>query len=201
MKYLITGDIHIDKYNRYNVTENSRFNQFRVLPDLYVNVAKKYGIKTIFLAGDILNKPINPPQVNLLVREFFDKLCDYFDRIYITIGNHDANSPVPTPDVTDLTLYFDYRGKVKYVHQGYVEDEGHVTYLQDYIRGEEIPTPEKKVDLMIGHVTLGNEQFKGQSLDITKFHIGIFGDIHKIVQVNNCHSIGPPVQVKVDEED
>ena len=201
MKYLITGDIHIDKYNRYNVTENSRFNQFRDLPDLYVNVAKKYGIKTIFLAGDILNKPINPPQVNLLVREFFDKLCDYFDRIYITIGNHDANSPVPTPDVTDLTLYFDYRGKVKYVHQGYVEDEGHVTYLQDYIRGEEIPTPEKKVDLMIGHVTLGNEQFKGQSLDITKFHIGIFGDIHKIVQVNNCHSIGPPVQVKVDEED
>ena len=39
MKYLITGDIHIDKYNRYNVTENSRFNQFRDLPDLYVNVS------------------------------------------------------------------------------------------------------------------------------------------------------------------
>jgi hypothetical protein len=52
---------------------------------------------------------------------------------------------------------------------------------------------------MVGHLTIGNKLFKGQSIDKSKFDVGFFGDIHSIIDDDNVHSISAPLQVKIDE--
>jgi energy-coupling factor transporter ATP-binding protein EcfA2 len=100
---------------------------------------------------------------------------------------------------TFLHTFSEYLPNVKYMSDKIVMDGSHSLYLRDYSRGDELPTPDNKVDLMVGHLTIGNKLFKGQSIDKSKFDVGFFGDIHSIIDDDNVHSISAPLQVKIDE--
>jgi DNA repair exonuclease SbcCD nuclease subunit len=77
MKYLITGDVHIDDYVKYNLSPKQRLLQFPKLAKLYVELGKVHKCDRIILAGDTLNKATNRPYVENIVREFITKKLVY----------------------------------------------------------------------------------------------------------------------------
>ena len=200
MKYLITSDLHIDDYFRYNIPENNRFDQFIILADLLIEKAKSNNISNLIIAGDIINKPTNLPYINHKLDDVFLKLTAYFQNIYYILGQHDLStksieSNFEDSDINRLTKMF---SNLHYMNNKTLNDEGHITYFKNWSIEQElnIDTP---VDLMIGHLTIKFGIVKGQDIDNTKFKLGIFGDIHKHVIDRNLVSIGSPIQVKIDD--
>ena len=86
MKYLITGDVHIDDYVKYNLSTKQRLLQFPKLAKLYVELGKVHKCDRIILAGDTLNKATNRPYVENIVREFFTILSNGFEEVYYILG-------------------------------------------------------------------------------------------------------------------
>lgn len=202
-KYIITADYHLDDYSRYNMYPKSRLYQSIEVAKMIGQLGKSSGAKVLILAGDIINKPINRPYINHVLKQVFDEFCNYFEKIYFIRGQHDLDSKASSYSYndSDLNLYDGYKGKVFYAHNSYIKNHsGHITYLQDFYRGEEVPLPEDlNVDLMVGHYTIGNGLFSGQVIDNSKFKLGLFGDIHAEISKGNIHSISNPVQVKINE--
>ena len=91
MKIIITSDVHLDKYKKYNIYPNYRDNQFLKFADRLIEEAQIQNTKILCILGDLLDKPVNPPEVIQLFNEFINKLTSYFDKVYYILGNHDCN--------------------------------------------------------------------------------------------------------------
>ena len=70
MKVLVTSDIHIDDFRIYNVEDKSRLKQYYILFDKILQLKGQLGAEEIVLAGDITNKPVNPPYINKVLMDF-----------------------------------------------------------------------------------------------------------------------------------
>ena len=198
MKYIIASDIHIDDYNRYNLPNNKRGDQFDKLAQLLISKGKLHYSKRLILAGDLINKPTNRPKTYHKFLSFIDILCSYFEDIYFINGQHDLDTKSDTQNFEDsyTTILHNYKDKVRYMHQKYINDKDHLIYFQNWTKSQDL-TNIDKVDLFIGHVTIGNELFKGQEdlLDYSKFDLAVVGDIHKHKVYKNVVCIGSPIQV------
>ncbi len=104
MKWLITSDIHIDDYPQFNPETSYRLNQFITLAHRYVEIAKKDGIKVLFMAGDIINKPRPRPKEIHVLDQFLSILSSYFDKIYYVLGQHDVDTKNPLMKLEDSII-------------------------------------------------------------------------------------------------
>lgn len=86
MKVLVTSDIHIDDFRLYNVSHKSRLNQYYTLMKEILRVKNQLGSEYIVLAGDIINKPVNPPHVNKVLMDFLEFLSNNFKKVYVILG-------------------------------------------------------------------------------------------------------------------
>lgn len=198
---LIVGDPHIDDYPRNNAYHKSRFLQFPILANLIVDSGRLNNCKELILAGDILNKPVNRPYVSHMLDEFFSILSAGFESVYFIIGQHDTDSKsiIQKLEDTEMTRIPKMYPNVKYMNHEFLVEEDHTTYFMNWKKVQDLSLIKDKVDLFIGHVTVGNGLFEGQEIDNTKFDLAICGDIHAHKVTGNLVSIGCPIQVKIDE--
>ena len=198
-KFMITSDVHIDDYDRFNIEPNFRMNQFRKLALRYVELGKENGTKTIILAGDIINKPVNPPTVSHLVADFFKILASHFEYIGFILGQHDLFSrKTLRGDDSMINLYNRYIDQLHYLDDISMEVGGRSIYFKNYAREVDLSHIKKKIDLFVGHITI-DERF-GQEVDNSKFKLGIFGDIHNSKVVDNMVCIGNPIQHNLGDQ-
>lgn len=202
MKYLVTGDNHIGQYRNYNITPNGRLYQFLDIAGLLVERAQELGINKLILAGDTLNIPINPSHVNKVVDNYFKILLTHFEDIYVIYGQHDmvTKSSEQIESDSDLSRIFRWSDRVHYMNKKFLKDSDHTIYFQNWTKEQDISHLEEQVDLMIGHLTIPFGVVRGQTIDNSKFKLGIFGDIHKQIQVGNLVSTGCLTQIKSDEQ-
>lgn len=196
MKVLVTSDIHIDDFRLYNVEDKSRLKQYYILLDKILQLKGQLGAEEIVLAGDITNKPVNPPYINKVLMDFLKGLSDNFKNVYIILGQHDSYQKTTGKEVSSLvSLLSSWKPNIKYVHDQYIQFGNRTAYFSDFSYAKEVITPQRKVDAFFSHVTLPVGMIKGQEIDETNFELGMFGDIHDHIKVGKCYSIGTPVQV------
>ena len=189
-RILITGDIHIGNYSRYNFTTNFRINQFDRLAERFNQMADEYSVDHMIIAGDILRSCINQPKIEHRAKEFFDKISEKYNNIEFILGNHDVDSKsVVNYDDSLLTILCN--DKIHYMNDKLVKYEDCSIYYHDWYCCDNV-TDIKQCDLFISHINL-SPRF-GQTVDESKFRYGVFGDYHSPIQVRNMYSTSTPIQ-------
>jgi len=190
MKLIITSDIHLDCYKKYNISPGYRDNQFLKFADRLIEEAQLQDTKILCILGDLIDKPVNPPEVIQLFNKFIDKLTSHFDKVYYILGNHDCNKKNNDglSEATYVSLF--NNNKFMYMNEKYLTLNEKSIYFQDFQFTNKIIPPE--CDVFLSHITI-DDRF-GQEVDSSKFKIGIFGDIHLPIDKDNIHTISSPLQ-------
>jgi len=193
MRYLITADIHLNDYSRYNITPRFRLNQFIKLAHRYVELAKENDCKELILLGDTVDKPTNRPYIVNTLYNFIGILTSYFDNIYFILGQHDLDSKTNDVNTEDTILsIFADNPKFHYMHKKLMEIDGCKLGFSDWLPDPDVSWIEGKVDYLLTHFTK-SEMF-GQDIDESKFGKMIHGDIHNDQVINQYISVGNPIQ-------
>lgn len=202
MKVIITADIHIACYTQYNLFGDPKFRdkQFIRFAERLIEEGKINDTKTLIIAGDIVERPLLSSEEVHLLYDFIEKISSYFDHIYYINGNHDISHRQDDVKYVDSTVnIFDRFGKMEYMHEKSIEIGGRTFYFRDYIHGNVKPCP-KGTDVFIGHITVGGGKFACQEFDDTNsFKTCIAGHIHKIIDIDNVHSVGCPLQKNLSD--
>lgn len=201
-KFIILADLHLDDYPDYRMTPTYRTDQFLTLATDIRDYCLKNDIKTIILAGDTINRAVNAPEVQHLLKKFLILISNNGTiQILHVCGQHDYNCKVSKAkfESTYMNLYPEY---TTYVGDGQVISYNNFTIAtRDWVPDSEadtsfITTP---VDLFIGHVT--NMPPFGQTINHSKFKLAIVGDIHQQGQYENVINLGTPFyHHRLDEE-
>lgn len=195
MKIAIISDLHIS--TRW-IGSLSIENQSKKLADRLVDYCRSADIHHLFIAGDIIDKAIDRPEIPHAVKYVFKKFSEYFTDIYYILGQHDlAVNPVGEVKETDTLLtLFDYPN-LHYAH-GTILTLGNTKIgMANYSRNSQYKFPEF-VDLYITHFTV-SDRF-GQKIDNSQFGTMIAGDIHHKVNIKNMHSIGSFQQQSISKD-
>lgn len=195
MKIAIIGDYHIS--TRW-IGELSIAEQSEMLADRLVEYCRSRDIKYLFIAGDIIDKAIDRPEILHTVNHIFKKFSGYFTQVYYILGQHDmAVNPVgEINEVDSLINVLDYPN-IQYAHRMILDMDGSKIGLSNFSRNSSYKLPEY-VDLYITHFTI-SQRF-GQTIDQSKFGMMIAGDIHHKVDIGNMHSIGSFQQQSVSKD-
>lgn len=192
MRIFCIADIHIDDYRYYNPSREDYMNlnltgeidDYRLLQCLtFAQALVKYGVKsgvdTLFVLGDIINKPKLSPRIFHVCREFFDTLSNQFN-IYYILGQHDMDSKVETLNIRD-TFISEFNGpKIHYMHDQITTIDGRVFKFKNWQPLEEVDFG--SCDVALGHVSLGICQ-----RPLGDYKLGVFGDIHSPVQFDHIY--------------
>ena len=190
-KVLLTADIHIFDYTTHSPSNRFRLYQNRVVVQNIIDVAKREGCEYLVLAGDIIDRPILTPNIQIEVKRFLDTLSPNFKTIYLILGQHDKNSKANNSTIEDSVLSVMLPDNVIYSHQQVFNFDGVSVGFSDWQPTFNLDWIKVPVDILITHATInyGNSDiYKSQELDTTKFKSIVFaGDIHhktsKVVQI------------------
>lgn len=200
MKVFCVSDIHIDEYPSIPNISEERFHAPLKLAEKLVRDGKKDGVDTLFVLGDILNKPRPLPKVVGVMTEFGKIISSHFTKVYYILGQHDLINRYDEENrhwSKSTTTYVGLLNELfhwEYSNNRIIELDGRKILMTDY--GQ--PEPKKKVDVWLGHTTLGfGTQLKGGT-----YTIGIHGDIHEIVdnyKGTSNYSCGSPYQISREQ--
>lgn len=213
-KILVISDYHIDNYRNYSPTnedydnqglvgpkDNFRLNQSVTFAKALVQYGMKNNIKNLFILGDFLNRANSGPKIVNTGAEVITILRSWFTLYYI-LGQHDLASRANDVDPYDtfMTIYSKLHGvnPMYYVHNkgiNFINTKGEevlVRFKNFQFNTEVVDFGE--CDVACGHLSLT----LGQRSSGTH-KLGIFGDIHDLVQDNNeaggiDYSVGTPYQ-------
>ena len=195
MKIAIISDLHISTrwIGSLSIEAQSKF-----LADRLVNYCESADIHYLFIAGDIIDKAIDRPEISHAVKYVFNAFSKYFTEVYYILGQHDMSvNPIGEIKDTDTLLtLFDYPN-VHYANGMIFQLGGTKIGMANFSRNSEYKLPEF-VDLYVTHFTISNKF--GQSIDQSKFGTMIAGDIHHKVNIGNMHSIGSFQQQSVSKD-
>lgn len=193
MKILLTGDLHIHNYTDHNLEPNYRLNQFSRLANRLVEIAIENNCEKLIVAGDIIHKASEPPEVNHKVQEFFTILANHFSpkNVHYILGNHDCNYKTDDPIYEQTNVHVIVKGLAQYENRKVLEIDNRRIGLMDWTPSQNLEWITDPVDLFVGHVTI--DDMFGQEIDHTKFKLGLAGDIHRPCNINNLHSINVPI--------
>ena len=199
-KILVTSDIHLDSFSSHNFYPGFRDEQFIRLANRLIEIAKQNDTKRLFIAGDLLDKPTNRSTTLHLLNKFIHIINDYFDEIYYILGQHDTDSKEIEFKSEDsvVNLFKDYT-KMIYAHNKVYYFDNRKFYFKNWIKSDKVELTESDIDVFISHITLS--YLFGQTVDNTKFKLGIFGDIHTPIDIENMHSITCPIQKDLRDAD
>lgn len=203
-KILAISDIHIHDYPQRNPSEKFRLYQTRQVAQNIIEAGQKNGAEIIVIAGDILEKSIIRPYVQAEVKMFLDTLMSYFRFGYIIWGNHDQDNKGSEQEFTDSCLSVMLPPNLYYSDKKEVVIDNTRIAFSNWRPGEEINLDwiSGCVDVLFTHATIcysGNDLFKSQKLDESKFNLAICGDIHKPGQIGKYVSIGIPQRCKMSD--
>lgn len=190
---LITSDLHIDDYKTNSPSPGFRLLQYLKLAERIVEVCKERKIKYVCILGDILNNPISAPRIVVVLQRFLKIITDAGLKVIWIAGQHDGDSRELNSTDTYMGVFTQELG-VHYAHKKSITVNGCKIYFENYSRAKHI-VPEQECDVYLSHVTLGF----GVTIDDSKFKLGIFGDIHEIIDKGKLHSVGTPIQIHSHE--
>lgn len=186
-KLIVISDIHIDDYR--SDVPGQRLKNYIKLAEIIRDKAIELKSGYIILAGDILNRAVAPPHVLSVLYEFVKILGESKAKLLYICGQHDINEK-ELSDVSNTYLnVFKSENNTYYAHGHSIVVEGTRIYFENYTRSLEVD-PARQCDVYISHVTLGRVKVHNE-----KFKLGVFGDIHDWVDIDNMHSIGTPIQI------
>ena len=183
-KCIVLSDIHINDWQ--SEVPGSRLNNYLKLAEIVKDKVVELNAPWVFIAGDIIERPILPPHVVTVLHKFLLKILESGCKIGYILGQHDQNSR-ELEDLKDTYLNVFTDDKVVYLHQESLMIDGKKLYFENFTRSMEV-NPLQESDIYISHVTLGR-----QAVHNDKFKLGIFGDIHDVVDIGNMHSVCPPI--------
>lgn len=182
MKILITADVHIKNYTKYNKTENFRLNQFIKLAELINDTCIKKDCQHIIIAGDLLDEYKPEPIVYQTLYRFLE-IITRNAKVYLIHGNHDCSKG----SYSDGNTYYPILNKknlnVDFIHDDYRNIDGKVFYFRGWepsMRG----FPEANVIITHAYISgaslpNGLKVKDGDGLTCDLFDYCFVGDIHK----------------------
>lgn len=193
MKILLLGDLHIWNYPDYNLEPNFRLNQFEQLAYRLVEIGNQYNCERVGFLGDIVHRAICPPRVEHTTKNFFNILNTKWtkDEIWYILGNHDKGEKRSDTVFEESSVPVILSDNATYMHKKVINVDGCKIAFMDWLPVQDLGFINEQVDLFLGHVTL-DEMF-GQEIDNSKFKLGIVGDIHRVVNIDNLHSTNVPI--------
>ena len=195
MKIAIISDLHIS--TRW-IGSLSIEKQSRDLADRLVEYCKLNDIHYLFIAGDIIDKAIDRPEISHAVKYVFNAFSKYFEQVYYILGQHDMSvNPIGEIKDTDTLITLFEFPNVFYGNGKIITLGNTKIGMANFSRNSEYKLPEY-VDLYITHFTISNKF--GQTIDQSKFGTMIAGDIHHKVDIGNMHSIGSFQQQSVAKD-
>ena len=190
-KEIVIADVHIDDFR--SDIPGSRLNNYLKLAEIIRDKAIELKSDWIFIAGDLVNRPVLPPHILDVVKKFLSTLLESGVRIAFITGQHDQNAKeLETLKDTYLGIFCDSR--IFYANGHTLIIEGTKIYFENFTRSSEVD-PKKESDVFISHVTLGH-----QKVNNSKFKLGVFGDIHDVIDIENMHSVCPPICIHAHEK-
>jgi len=197
-KVLITADIHMKQWARYNKTENFRLEQFIKLAELMRDVCRKNSAKHVVIAGDLLDELSPPPIVYHYLHRFLSILAEV-STVYIVSGNHDMSKNVYDKRNAYYPVLKDsnFGSRVEYLHDEFRTVGG----KQFYFRGwEPSLRPFPDCDVLITHAYIGGGVLptglkikEGDKIN-GKYGIAFIGDIHLHQVIGKAVVPGTPLQ-------
>jgi len=194
---LIVSDLHLDAWSTRNPKHRNK--QPMILARKLVKIGQELGITKLSILGDFLNRSTNRPRVLKYAYLVLEELQKQFF-VELIFGQHDFDDK--REDITEndcALIYNDFNGRVKYVNNTTLVEEGCTLFFSDYQFSEEVKCPDG-VDVFLSHVTIGpfGQTIKGS------FKLGIFGDIHTPMDFidefgRELHSVGSPYQISISE--
>lgn len=185
MKIAIISDLHIS--TRW-IGGVSILSQTISLSERLVDYCKSNGISTLCIAGDIVDKAIDRPEVMHTVNEMFRIFSSGFESVYYILGQHDmAVNPIGDINFTDSIINTIDYGNVRYMNNQILYLNNCSIGFANFSRDSRYKL-DRPVDLYITHFTISSRF--GQTTDTSKFGVMIAGDIHHRVNIGNMYSIG-----------
>lgn len=201
---LTVSDIHIHDYSQRNPFEKARLLQTRIVAQNIIEVGKKEGADIIVFAGDVLEKSIIRPYVQAEVKLFLDTIMREFREGYIIWGNHDQDNKSEDQDFIDSCLAVMLPPNLHYADKKELIIDNSRIAFYNWRPEFDLSWIQGCVDLLITHATIsysGDDQYKSQVLDQSKFSLAICGDIHKPASIGKYVSIGVPQRCKMSDSE
>ena len=179
-KVIVLADCHIDDFTFEG--PGKFLSEYTKVAEIVRDKAIEVGAPFIIMAGDTINRPVSPPHVVSKLYEFLSILMESKARIVWISGQHDQNVK-ELEDIEDT--YLSVFKNIFYAHEKSLVIDGCKFYFENYTRSE-VVDPAQESDVYISHVTLGRQQVNNK-----KFKLGVFGDIHTEMDIENMHSVCP----------
>ena len=179
-KVIVLADCHIDDFSFEG--PGKFLSEYTKVAEIVRDKAIELKAPFIILAGDTINRPISPPHVIAKLYEFLSILMESKAKIVWISGQHDQN----VKELENLNdTYLSVFKNIFYAHQKSLVIDGTKFYFENYTRESKVD-PLQESDVYISHVTLGRQEVNNK-----KFKLGVFGDIHTVMDIENMHSITP----------
>jgi hypothetical protein len=200
-KVLLTGDLHLKNYSKYNKTPRSRLNQFLTLAHLMCDNIEEEDIEAMIIAGDLLDEAAPSDTIvfhylHKFFRVFNERTPDHF-KLYIVSGNHDINSK---SEISPEHTYYSNLNypKIEYLHR----ESRMIGGKKFWFQGWEPCGVDYNIDcdVFVNHayvngVTLQNGVTAQGGVDIDgKASLFVIGDIHKWQHRDKILLPGTPMQ-------
>lgn len=195
---LIISDIHLNDYQRFNIHPEARLEQFRLLAKRVVELGVEYNCDELVICGDFFDKPINRPYVLHEGAQFLEHLSKGFKTVYYIIGQHDYDGKGDVHRLRDCPIHCIIPENFKYMDKVQTELWGRKVGFMDWRVKQDLSWVDGQLDVFFGHVTVSN--LFGQSIDTSKFKLGIVGDIHVHGRQGNLVMIGTPLQQNMSSQ-
>jgi DNA repair exonuclease SbcCD ATPase subunit len=189
-KILLISDLHIDKFNG----DQSRLDNYLLLANDLLQIAKDNDIHQLYILGDIINKSVTTPEVLSTLSKFINTLSSSLSISYI-LGQHDYNlSDIQSNDLSHT--YLSLLPMTYLANQSLIIDNVNLSFA-DYSRDKHIIAP--KCDIFLSHISYDFIDY--DDTNVSMFTVA--GDIHKPNDYTNYHhpaySISPPIQLHPSE--
>jgi len=102
MRYLVTADVHVESWSRYEVFPGFRLSQYERLGDWWRDLIREYEIDAVLIAGDFFHKPVNQPKVLLAGVNLIKKVSEV--PVVIVHGQHDLDTREKTQNFFSNSL-------------------------------------------------------------------------------------------------
>ena len=205
MRILLVSDIHINDYPQKNPKDKYRLYQTSIVADNIIEAGVNNGCDTIIFAGDIVEKSVIRPYIQVQVKAFLDKIMKHFNMGFIILGNHDLDAKSELGGLNDSVLSVMFPPNLYYSDQRiFTAPDGCTIAFSDWKPKFDLSWIKGKVDVLVTHATIcysAGDKVKSQVMDDTKFNIAFCGDIHKPGQAGKFVSIGTPQRCKMGDSE
>lgn len=206
MKILVTADVHLHDFRQHNILGDPlfRLHQYGKLADRLVQIIEQENCEAVIIAGDYTHVASPRPYVSNYAADVLAKIAKAAP-IYAISGQHEMDTRTSMAEHSSFWGLYKHIDNVTYADKKIITLGGRKFYFQSWSEDQDFSHLDDKeeIDVLIGHATIPDTHINqmnvkligsGQEMNLDRFKIGFFGDIH-YPQVKGKQVIpGVPIQ-------